>query len=83
MKKNLTRKPQGQRQFGSSLHLAELIKYVKRCLMRLFVPAAPVYVILTVVYNNHVFFSPVQNVKGVHYQEVNNEAEKAETNDCE
>ena len=72
----LTYRPQGQRKFGSSLHLAELIKCVKRCLKR-------VCVNLTVVINNHVFFSPVQTVKGVHYQEVNNEAEKAETNDCE
>ena len=79
----LTYKPQGQHKFGSSLHLAELIKCVKRCLRRLLVPAATVCVNLTVVINNHVFFSPVQTVKGVHYQEVNNEAEKAETNDCE
>lgn len=81
--KKLTNWPQGQRQFGRRLHLAGLIKWVKRCFRRLFVTAAPVYVNLTVVYNNHVFYSPIQNVNGVHYQEVNNEAEKAETNDCE
>ena len=81
--KKLTNWPQGQHQFGRQLHLAGLINWVKGCFRRLFNTAAPVYVKLTVVYNNHVFYSSVNTVKGVHYQEVNNEAEKAQTNDCE